>query len=128
MGIGQRVKALRVASGLSQTALAKSIGLTQGALSQIETGSVVTIRGETLVRLAGALGANAQWIQSGKGSPVAATVDTVDESEAIAIFRALKEPNRAAWLATGRALLDSQPGNGTSSPFVAGSRRSKASS
>lgn len=58
MTIGNRIRSIRVARGLSQTKLAKIIGVTQGALSQIEVGFVKAVKAETLVRLASALQTN----------------------------------------------------------------------
>lgn len=117
MTIGNRIRSIRVARGLSQTKLARTIGVTQGALSQIELGFVSTIKAETLVRLASALHTNPHWIQTGRGSPVLELVDDVDEAEAIAVYRALSPANRSAWIAAGRALLDSQPGATPAKPY-----------
>ena len=117
MTIGHRIRSIRVARGLSQTKLARIIGITQGALSQIELGIVAAIKAETLVRLSAALQTNPAWIQTGRGSPVLEVVDDVDETEILAVSRALAPANRAAWLAAGRALLDSQPGSSPTKPY-----------
>lgn len=117
MTIGNRIRSIRVARGLSQTKLARTIGVTQGALSQIELGLVTAIKAETLVRLATTLQTNPYWIQTGRGSPVLELVDDVDEAEAITMFRALSAANRGAWLAAGRALLDSQPEASRAKPY-----------
>lgn len=49
-----RVRAARVAAGLTQAQLAAALGVTQGRVHAIEAGKPVTL--ETLWRIAGALG------------------------------------------------------------------------
>lgn len=117
MTIGHRIRSMRTTQGLSQTKLARAVGLTQGALSQIELGLVRAIKAETLVRLSAAMRTNPQWLQTGKGSPVLEALDSVDESEAIAIYRALTPQSRGAWMAAGRALLDAQPEASPARPY-----------
>ena len=56
MGIGDVIKAYRLARGFSQTGLARRAGVPQGTLSRIEGGHQVPSTG-TLGRLAAALGA-----------------------------------------------------------------------
>jgi transcriptional regulator with XRE-family HTH domain len=53
--IGQQVRALRIAAGLSQTELARRIGVSPSALSQVERGRH-GLSGETLTRLWATLG------------------------------------------------------------------------
>lgn len=125
MSLGQRIKSLRIARGLSQTRLAKAVGVTQGALSQIELGTVHSVKAETLVRLAGKLAANPQWIQTGQGSPIANELNSVEESEVLAVYRALTTPHRGAWLATGRALLEAQGVTSPAQPFRSPTSRVK---
>lgn len=53
--LGERVRGLREAKGISQTELARRIGSTQPAVARLEAGGVAP-RLETLERIAGALG------------------------------------------------------------------------
>lgn len=68
--IGERVKALRERRDLKQGALAKRIGVTQSAISQIESGLTETLRGEVLAGLCRELGAMPDYIMYGKGRAI----------------------------------------------------------
>lgn len=54
--LGNRIKELRLARGLSQAELAVRAGVTGGAVSQWENGVAKSLKGESLVRAAQALG------------------------------------------------------------------------
>ena len=56
MPIGDRLKRLRTAAGLTQQALATKAGLSMSAVIHIEKGRIPDPRGSTLKALAGALG------------------------------------------------------------------------
>ena len=56
MRIEQELAALREARGLSQTGLARKLGISQPAIAKIESGKVKNLQIKTLVRLATALG------------------------------------------------------------------------
>lgn len=56
MAIGERIKRLRQADGLSQPQLAAKAGIDQGGLSKIERGLTTNVTLEILRRLAKALG------------------------------------------------------------------------
>jgi DNA-binding Xre family transcriptional regulator len=56
MRIEQDLAALREAQGLSQTGLARMLGISQPAIARIESGKVKNLQLKTLVRLATALG------------------------------------------------------------------------
>lgn len=109
MSIGKRIRSLRLTKGFKQGELAKKIGIKQASLSEIEHGHTIQPAGDTLLRIASALEASPHWIQTGKGSPVAPLESTPDESEAVALFRALSDAYKSAWLAAGRSLLEQQP-------------------
>ncbi len=109
MTLGQRIKTLRKALGLSQEQLAERIGIHQGSLSELERGRTKKGFGETIVKLATALHTNPEWLVTGKGSPTPSVQNDVDESEVLAIYRALPSPLRDAWMASGRAMLAQQP-------------------
>lgn len=65
MSIGSRIKEARKQAKLSQSALAQKVGMSQSALSELETGES---SGTTLLAsLAAALGVNALWLETGKG-------------------------------------------------------------
>ena len=109
MSIGQRVKALRKAAGMSQPRLAALIGIKQPSLSYIENNPSNEIKQDTLLALAKHLGTNPQWLSTGKGSPSPMSVTTIDQAEVVQLFNALTDANQSAWLSIGRTLLETQP-------------------
>ena len=109
MTLGDRIRTLRKSLGMTQVTLAKRAGINQSSISELERGDTKKGFGQTIVALAAALQTSPEWLTSGKGSPLPQISSTVDESEALAIYRTLPPEMRAAWMATGRALLAQQP-------------------
>ena len=114
MSLGSRIKSLRNSKGLTQVKLASLAQITQSSLSELERGDTKKGFGETIVRLAIALGTSPEWLATGKGNPTERIEANVDESEAIAIYRALPLSLRSAWIASGRAMLATLPATKTS--------------
>jgi len=67
MNQGDRLRKARKTKGLSQEALAKAIGISRVTVTQIESGSVKSIDGINLIRLAEELNVSPSWISTGKG-------------------------------------------------------------
>jgi transcriptional regulator with XRE-family HTH domain len=116
MGVGKRIRALRLAMGLKQGELARQAGIGQGTLSDLERGDSALPRGDSLIRLASILKVSQDWLITGMGSPVQAVQPQLDESELLQIYKDLSETNKLALLATARALLGAQPMPTTASP------------
>jgi len=67
MSIGSRIREARKNAKLSQKELALKVGVKQSTISELETGESA---GTTLLAsFASALGVNALWLETGKGSP-----------------------------------------------------------
>ena len=66
-GIGTRIREARLRQGLTMADLARSAGLSPGAISRIEAGARVP-GGATVARLAGVLGVDSGQLLSGDGS------------------------------------------------------------
>jgi transcriptional regulator with XRE-family HTH domain len=64
MPIGQRVKRLRNAAGLTQQALAMKTGLSMSSIIHLEAGRTPNPRADTLKALAGALGTSVDVLLS----------------------------------------------------------------
>lgn len=111
MSAGVRIRELRIAKGMSQEKLAKAAGITQPSLSDLERGESLVPRGSTLIRLAVALESNPHYIETGKGHPTPQTSVDFEESELLAVYRALNPGNQANLLSMARVLLDNQPGD-----------------
>jgi transcriptional regulator with XRE-family HTH domain len=108
MSIGNRVRTLRKALGLSQPKLAALVGIKQPSLSYIENNPSNEIKQETLLALAKHLHTNPQWLSTGKGSPSKSEIPSIDQSEVLQLFNALSDVNKNSWLSIGRLLLESE--------------------
>lgn len=65
MLIGQRIKSARNDAKMTQGQLGAKVGMSQSAISELETGESAS---STLIAsLAAALGVNALWLETGKG-------------------------------------------------------------
>jgi transcriptional regulator with XRE-family HTH domain len=102
--VGKRVRALRKSRGLTQVVLAKRVGVSQPAISDIERGDTTAMLGPTLSELAKALGTNADWLLTGKGSPGRVPDTGLSESELLELFRAMSEDDREALLRVARSM------------------------
>lgn len=87
--VGQRIRDLRVARKLTQPQLAKALGITQGSITDLETGKSKAPASQTLTKLARLFEVDPEWLMTGKGAqhPVASLSDA--ESELLLIYRAL---------------------------------------
>lgn len=65
--IGDRIKHLRLAKGLSQEQLAKLVGLTKGAVSQWEVGRTANVKNAPLMELCKIFGVSAEYLVNGAG-------------------------------------------------------------
>lgn len=67
MSIGERIRSARKRAGMTQSELAKKVGMKQATLSQLETGE--SEGSKLIVGLAHHLGVSAIWLQTGRGEP-----------------------------------------------------------
>jgi SOS-response transcriptional repressor LexA len=79
MSIGDRIRQVRQANGLTQKAFAESLGIVQGFLSNIERGK--NLPSDTfLIALTHVYQIDKQWLSSGKGGPHADTSPSHERS------------------------------------------------
>ena len=109
MSVGSRIKKLRLEMGLDQGELARAAKIKQSTLSDLERGDSQRPRGDTLVRLASILQVDQEWLMTGNGLPTQRVTPDLDEAHLLAMYRSMTDGNRAALIATAKALLDSQP-------------------
>ncbi len=104
---GQRIKALRTEVDESQETLADAVGVTKGAVSQWENGTVKTIRPENLFAVADHYRVEARWIVTGEEprSTVVRQADLVLETQLLQMYRALPENFKAMLLADANKYL-----------------------
>jgi transcriptional regulator with XRE-family HTH domain len=60
--MGSRIRTLREARGMSQTELAKIIGVSRGGVAQWELGVVTNIRLQAFIKLCDTLGTDPQYL------------------------------------------------------------------
>lgn len=84
--LGEHVRELRIAAGLSQAQLGESAGVTGSAISQLESGLSKTLKGDTLVRLARALAVDPTRLMT-DSAPKSELTD--DELQLLRVYRAL---------------------------------------
>jgi transcriptional regulator with XRE-family HTH domain len=102
MSLGRRIKESREALGLKQGELARAIGIAQPSLSLLESGRSASPKGETLTELARVLRVSPRWLLTGRQ-------EMQDETpEILRIWQALGKSKKAALLAAGRALAETE--------------------
>lgn len=65
--IGERIREIRKANGLTMDAFAKRIGISGGAVSLIESGKTETPSNQTIVIICREFGVNEIWLRTGEG-------------------------------------------------------------
>lgn len=105
LSIGDRLRYLIEVRRYTQVELAKKVGVTQAAISNLVTDSSRKPSAPTLLKLAAALQANPQWILDGKGDPFEInTIGARAEQDLIEQFRAMDDQSKAAILAAAKAM------------------------
>ena len=108
MRIGERIRALRLARGLKQKDLARSIGISPPSLSELETGESKEPSGKVLAALCRVLKTNPDWLLTGAGDPGAAVRMDGEQAEIQAIYVALPPAAQTRLLDYARGLRDAQ--------------------
>lgn len=104
--IGDRLRWLLEYRDMKQTELAEKIGTTQAAISNICTNASRKPSAPTLLRMAAALQASADWIITGDGHPFEiSTVGKRAEKDLLAAFRDMDPQAQAALLAAAKAMI-----------------------
>jgi len=100
LGLGRAIRRIRELRGIGQEVLAERSGLSQGYLSQIESGSWTTLTEESLGRIASALGVEAWVILAQAAGLKLDEVERFTEDERVWLdtYRALDAEQRATIL------------------------------
>jgi transcriptional regulator with XRE-family HTH domain len=107
--IGDRLRWLMEYRDMKQTELAEIIGTTQAAISNIVTQSSRKPSAPTLLKMAAALQASADWIITGDGHPFEiSTVGKRAEKDLLAAFRDMDPQAQSALLAAAKAMSNSK--------------------
>ncbi len=90
---------------MNQVTLARAVGLTQAAISNLETDSSRKPSAPTLLKLAVALDCNPQWILDGKGDPFSwKPVTAESQVELMDLFATMDDDAKQALMAAARAM------------------------
>jgi transcriptional regulator with XRE-family HTH domain len=100
--VGARIRALRMAGGLTQEQLAAACGVSRSAVAQWETDRAGQLSGN-ISRIATALAANVEFLLEGKRPPSGMTGD---ELAMLRLYRDCDAEDRAFLLRTARKLAD----------------------
>lgn len=100
--IGSRIRALRVAGGLTQEQLAAACGVSRSAVAQWETDRAGQLSGN-ISRIAAALAASVEFLLEGKRPP---SEMTGDELAMVRLYRSCDPDDRAFLLRTARKLAE----------------------
>lgn len=107
MSVGDRLRLLMKQKGLTQVSLAKLIGLTQPAISNLVTDDSRQPSASTLLSLANALEVNPQWILDGIGEPSSwSSVTDARQLQLLHHYVSLSPKKRAALMAVAMALSE----------------------
>lgn len=105
LSIGDRLRYLIEVRKYTQVELAKKVGVTQAAISNLVTDSSRKPSAPTLLKLAAALQANPDWILTGQGDPFEINViGKKSEQQLLEAFRNMDSQAQAALLAAAKAM------------------------
>lgn len=105
LSIGDRLRYLIEVRKYTQVELAKKIGVTQAAISNLVTDSSRKPSAPTLLKLAAALQANPDWIMTGQGEPFEMNiVGKKSERELLEAYRNMDPQAQAALIAAAKAM------------------------
>ncbi|WP_251578551.1 helix-turn-helix domain-containing protein [Paenibacillus sp. MER TA 81-3] len=88
--IGHKIKCIRKENNLNQVQFAKSIGISQGNLSEIELGNS-NPSAETLISIRTQYNVNLNWLLTGVATEDGATYEDEFEKRLIEVFRNLDD-------------------------------------
>lgn len=104
--MGRRFRAARQAAGLSQRRLAKAVGCTASAISDLERGETEHISAKIALRIGVETGYAMRYLVLGDGTIWRTNIlNTDDEWEVVETYRGLSEKNRQIWMSLGKDLL-----------------------
>ena len=105
--IGDRIRALRSARGLTQRELGRRVGVSAAALTQLESGTSKVPRGTVLDGMCRELHTNSAWLIFGTGEPSASMSLDGDRHELIQIYDSMPGQGRELLMAQARAIHES---------------------
>ncbi len=101
--VGARIRAARLARGMTQADLAEEVGVSRSAVAQWETERSGQVRGN-LTRIASVLGGTVEHLRSGGSATGLVGPENATELALLRLYRACTEDDRAFLLRTATRL------------------------
>ncbi len=101
--VGARIRAGRLARGMTQADLADQVGVSRSAVAQWETERSGQVRGN-LTRIAAALGLSVEHLLSGRTAALPVGPENATEQALLNLYRSCTEDDRAFLLRTATRL------------------------
>jgi transcriptional regulator with XRE-family HTH domain len=101
--VGARIRAARLAQGMTQADLAEAVGVSRSAVAQWETERSGQVRGN-LTRIASVLGVSVEHLITGGKAGSIAGPETATELALLRLYRGCTEDDRAFLLRTATRL------------------------
>ncbi len=101
--VGTRIRAARLARGMTQAALANAVGVTRSAVAQWETDRAGQVRAN-LTRIASVLGVSVQFLLEGNSGNAPERPENATELALLRLYRTCTEDDRAFLLRTATRL------------------------
>ena len=105
--IGERIRSLRLARGMTQRELGRRIGISAPGVTQLETSPARMPKGFVLDGLCRELRTNSAWLLKGEGEASASVSLDGDRHELVLIYDSLPQQGRDLLIAQARALHNS---------------------
>jgi transcriptional regulator with XRE-family HTH domain len=101
--VGARIRAARLARGMTQADLAEAVGVSRSAVAQWETERSGQVRGN-LTKISSVLGVSVQHLLSGTSEGVTVGPENATEHALLRLYRGCTEDDRAFLLRTATRL------------------------
>jgi transcriptional regulator with XRE-family HTH domain len=101
--VGARIRAARLARGMTQADLAEAVGVSRSAVAQWETERSGQVRGN-LTRIASVLGVTVEHLLSGTATGAAVGPENATELALLRLYRACTDDDRAFLVRTAARL------------------------
>jgi transcriptional regulator with XRE-family HTH domain len=105
--IGNRIRALRLACGITQSELGRRIGISAPAITQLERSLSRMPKGFVLAGLCRELSTNSAWLLNGQGDPSATVALDGDRHDLVMLYESLPSQGRDLLMAQARMLQGS---------------------
>ena len=107
MTTGERIRAARIAAGMTQAELADKVGVKFAAIHKYETGKIENFKRTTIAKLAVALDVRPAYLLGFTDDPSADVeiAETVEEIALLRLFRGMNDEQRKTLLSSAKLFV-----------------------